>query len=64
MAILTEAAGDPVRAEFLFRKTLYLDPERVDVLAHLALLAERNGHKGEARRFRERTQRVLKKGAR
>jgi chemotaxis protein methyltransferase WspC len=63
MAILTEAAGDPVRAEFLFRKTLYLDPERVDVLAHLALLAERNGHKGEARRFRERTQRVLKKGA-
>ena len=53
-----------MRAEFLFRKTLYLDPERVDVLAHLALLAERNGHKGEARRFRERTQRVLKKGAR
>jgi chemotaxis protein methyltransferase WspC len=64
LAVVTEAQGDTVRAEQLFRKTLYLDPQRADALAHLALLADKNGDVRGAKAYRERAQRVLLKEAR
>lgn len=64
LAVVAQATGDSARAEGLFRKVLYLDPQRADALAHLALIAEKKGDLRGARAFRERAQRVLLKEAR
>ena len=64
LAVIAQVLGDATRAEGLFRKTLYLDPQRADALARLALLAEKNGDIHGARAYRERAQRVLLKEAR
>lgn len=64
LAVVAEASGHTGRAEALFRKTLYLDPQHGEALTHLALLAEKSGDLRGARAYRERAQRVLAKEAR
>jgi chemotaxis protein methyltransferase WspC len=64
LAVVAEAAGQAARAESLYRKTLYLAPQHAEALAHLALLAEKNGDVRGARAFRDRAQRVLLKEVR
>lgn len=61
LAIVAEAAGSAPRAEALLRKTVYLDPHHADALAHLALLADKNGDPRAARSFRQRAQRAVEK---
>jgi chemotaxis protein methyltransferase WspC len=58
MAVLCEAAGDPVRAIDYHRKTLYLDPGHHEALMHLGLLLDKQGDKSGALRMRERARRL------
>jgi chemotaxis protein methyltransferase WspC len=59
--VVAQAGGDERRAEEFFRKTIYLDPRHAEALAHLALLAEKNGDGRAARSLRQRAQRALEK---
>ena len=64
LAVVAQASGDAARAEALFRKTLYLDPQHADALTHLALLTEKKGDARGARTLRERAQRAAVKEVR
>ena len=46
--------GDSTRAESAWRQVVYLDPQNVDALLHLAILAERRGDDALAQRYRHR----------
>lgn len=46
--------GDSTRAESAWRQVVYLDPQNVDALLHLAILAERRGDDALAQRYRLR----------
>jgi len=58
MAVISEAAGDHPAATDLYRKTLYLEPNHRDALAHLTLLLERMGDHDGARRMGQRARRL------
>ena len=52
MGMICQAAGNRVRAEDCFHKTVYLDPMHDEALLALALLAERRGdHDSRPRAF-------------
>jgi chemotaxis protein methyltransferase WspC len=58
LGLVRDALGDGPRAVECYRKLLYLDPEHLEALMHLALLTERHGDAASARRLRERVQRI------
>jgi tetratricopeptide (TPR) repeat protein len=57
MGMICQAAGNRVRAEDCFHKTVYLDPMHDEALLALALLAERRGDHDVAMSFRRRAER-------
>jgi chemotaxis protein methyltransferase WspC len=57
MGMICQAAGNRVRAEDCFHKTVYLDPMHDEALLALALLAERRGDHDVAISFRRRAER-------
>lgn len=57
LGLVQGARGDSSRAEALFRKALYLEPEHAQALAHLALLLDGKGDVAGARRLRQRSRR-------
>lgn len=61
LGVIADAAGQPVRAAELFRKTLYLSPRHGDALAQLALHAEKSGDLRAARTLGARAKRTLGK---
>ena len=46
--------GDSTRAESAWRQVVYLDPQNVEALLHLAILADRRGDAALAQRYRAR----------
>ncbi|MCX8090074.1 MAG: hypothetical protein N3I86_03940 [Verrucomicrobiae bacterium] len=58
LGLLHDARGETAHAIECYRKALYLDPNHLEALVHLALLLERNGEAAEARVFRSRAERV------
>lgn len=63
LGVIRDSLGQPEEAMKLLRKSLYLDPENVEGLVHLALMAERTGdldgaanYKRRARKIQERSQ--------
>ena len=46
--------GDVIRAESAWRQVVYLDPQNVEALLHLAILADRRGDAALAQRYRLR----------
>jgi chemotaxis protein methyltransferase WspC len=46
--------GDSTRAESAWRQVVYLDPQNVEALLHLAILADRRGDAALAQRYRVR----------
>lgn len=46
--------GDSTRAESALRQVVYMDPQNVEALLHLAILAERRGDEALAQRYRLR----------
>jgi len=61
LGLMRDATGDSAAAMESYRKALYLDPDHIDALVHLAFLLERSGDPISARRFRERAQRAEKR---
>ncbi len=58
LGLLLDAADDPVRAEDFFRKALYLDPDHEESLVFLSLLVARKGDGAEAKKLRQRLERL------
>ena len=54
LGTLHAARGDVAGAERFLRQVLYLDPDHVEALLHLALLADSRGDAGLAHRYRAR----------
>ena len=61
-AVLLSGASDPRPAREALRRALYLDPSHYASLVQAALLADRDGDAGRARRFRARASRVHQEG--
>jgi chemotaxis protein methyltransferase WspC len=58
LGLVHDAMGNANHAEECYRKVLYLKPDHVEALMHLALSSERRGDPGAARRLRERARRA------
>ena len=58
LGLIRDAVGDQAGALELYRKVIYLDPDHIEGLMHLALVTEKQGDKAAAERFRERARRV------
>jgi len=58
LGLVRDAIGDQHAAAEFYRKTLYLEPDHVEALIHLALLTEGEGDIAAATRLRERAQRA------
>lgn len=58
LGLIRDATGDSAAAMESYKKALYLDPDHLDALLHLAFLLERSGDAASAQRFRERARRA------
>ena len=61
--VIRDATGKHDEAAAYYRKTLYLDPNHHDALAHLALLLERQGDNAGAKLLNERVRRLEQRQA-
>src|SRR6185436_8729548 len=59
LGLVCDAGGDARAIEY-YRKALYLNPNHYETLLQMALLAEKNGDKANARVLRQRAQRNAK----
>ena len=64
LGLVHDAAGDRERAGACYQKAIYLQPEHVEALTHLALMKEAQGDFGAAGRLHERARRVETSGRR
>jgi chemotaxis protein methyltransferase WspC len=58
LGVLRDAVGNSLGAADCYRRVLYLEPEHLEALVHLALLTEALGETGAAERLRERARRA------
>jgi len=58
LGVVRDALGDLEGAAECYRRTVYLEPEHMEALMHLALLVEKQGDIGDAQRLRERVRRL------
>ena len=58
LGLVHDAIGDRPGAAAFYRKVIYLEPEHVEGLMHLALMTETQGDSSAAERLRERARRV------
>jgi chemotaxis protein methyltransferase WspC len=58
LGLVRDALNDAHRAGECYRKALYLDPNHIEALAHLALSSERRGDTAAAQRLRDRARRA------
>jgi chemotaxis protein methyltransferase WspC len=58
LGLVRDALGEAQRAAECYRKLLYLEPEHIEALTHLALLTEKQGDMAGAGRLRERARRI------
>jgi chemotaxis protein methyltransferase WspC len=59
LGLIRDCAGDQHQASEFYRKALYLEPDRYDVLIHLALLKDKSGDSVAAKALKNRARRVL-----
>jgi chemotaxis protein methyltransferase WspC len=64
LGLVCDATGDRERAGACYQKAIYLQPEHVEALTHLALMKEGQGDFGAAGRLHERARRVESSGRR
>jgi chemotaxis protein methyltransferase WspC len=57
LGLVREAVGEPLEAEALLRKALYLEPNHYEALTHLAVILEQRGDLGNAALVKERAKR-------
>jgi chemotaxis protein methyltransferase WspC len=53
--------GEQERATDLYRKVLYLDPDHIEALTHLAALSASSGELTVAKRLQDRAERILQR---
>jgi chemotaxis protein methyltransferase WspC len=58
LGLVYDALGYPKQAATCYRKTIYLEPDHIEALVHLALLADKEGNIDLARRLRLRAERA------
>jgi chemotaxis protein methyltransferase WspC len=58
LGVVQDVSGERDRASECYRRTVYLEPNHVEALIHMALLSERQGDNSSAQRLRERAQRA------
>jgi chemotaxis protein methyltransferase WspC len=58
MGLIYEALHNDDKAEGFFNKAIYLNPEHVEALNHLAFIESRRGNENGAERLRQRAQRI------
>jgi chemotaxis protein methyltransferase WspC len=58
LGLVSDAAGNREHAGACYQKAIYLQPEHVEALTHLALMKEGRGDFGAAERLHERARRV------
>jgi chemotaxis protein methyltransferase WspC len=58
LGVIRDAMGVPHAAAECYRKAVYLEPDHVEALIHLALLTETQGDIVAAHRLRERARRA------
>lgn len=61
MGLICNALDNEELAETYFNKTIYLDPNHVDALSHLAFIKEHRGDNQMAGKLRERAKRVIER---
>jgi chemotaxis protein methyltransferase WspC len=61
LGLVRDAAGDRKGAAACYRKVVYLEPQHLEGLMHLALVSETEGDTAAAGRLRERARRVERK---
>ncbi len=61
LGLIRDCLGDQNQASELYRKALYLEPDRYDVLIHLALLKDKSGESAAAKTLLNRARRVLER---
>lgn len=61
LGIISENAGDLLHAETFYRKALYLEPHKEEIILFLSLLVEKKGDRKEAATLAKRLERVQKK---
>ena len=62
MGLIHEALHHNHQAEASFNKAIYLDPEHVEALKHLAFIESQRGNEDGAERLRQRAQRISRAG--
>lgn len=63
IGLIHDTQGSTEEAHKYLRKAIYLDPENIEALIHLSLMAEQHGDINEADRLRNRAQRVQQRCA-
>jgi len=63
LGIIHDAKGNTSKADEALKKAIYLDPDNLEALIHLSLMAEQDGQHEEAMRLRNRAQRVQERRA-
>jgi len=58
LGVTRDASGETENAVKMFRKAIYLDPDHLDSLIHLSLMAERSGDINSADALRQRIKRL------
>jgi chemotaxis protein methyltransferase WspC len=58
MALIEESSGNPQAALALYRRVVYLEPNHLEALVHMAALLEQSGDPVRARQLYERAQRA------
>ena len=58
LGLLRDATGDGLGAAENYRRVVYLEPEHIEALMHLALCMEKQGDSAAAERLRKRARRV------
>ena len=61
LGLIHDAMGEPQRAADLYRKALYLDPDHIEALTHLAVLSAKSGELMVAKRLQDRAGRILQR---
>jgi len=63
LGLIQDTQGESNKAYECFRKAVYLDPENLEAIIHLSLLAKKNGNDDEAEKLKLRAQRVKERQA-
>jgi chemotaxis protein methyltransferase WspC len=63
LGLVSDAAGDTTDASNYYRKALYLDPDHLETLIHLAFLVEQQGNAAGAQVLRNRVRRLEQNGS-